>query len=121
KSARLIDKLESRGAFITEKAESEIVRFDARGEVAGDREVWAVAELLNGELRQVSFELLGKGSALAQKLNGRLAAVVAGVNVGEHVKTLAAHGASRVYVADDERLARYSTFDYTTLVADAIK
>src|SRR6185369_15957097 len=34
---------------------------------------------------------------------------------------LAVNGASRVYVADDERLARYSTFDYTTLVADAIK
>jgi len=121
KAARLIERLESRGAFIAEKAASEVIGFEARGEVAGDREVWAVAELLNGELRQVSFELLGKGSALAQKLNGRLAAVVAGVNVGEHVKTLAAHGASRVYVADDERLARYSTFDYTTLVADAIK
>jgi electron transfer flavoprotein alpha subunit len=121
KAARLIDMLESRGAFITKTEASETVRFEARGEMAGDREVWAVAELLNGELRQVSFELLGKGSELAHKLNARLAAVVAGVNVGNHVKALAAHGASRVYVADDERLARYSTFDYTTLVADAIK
>src|SRR6185503_17896288 len=116
KSARLIDKLESRGAFITEKAESEIVRFDARGEVAGDREVWAVAELMNGELRQVSYELLGKGIELARKLKARLAAVVLGADVGSHVEALAAHGASRVYVADDERLARYSTFDYTSVL-----
>lgn len=121
KAARLIERLEFRGAFITEKAASEIVTLDARGEVAGDREIWAVAELMNGEIRQVSFELLGKGIELAHKLNARLAAVVAGVNLGNHVKALAAHGASRVYVADDARLARYSTFDYTTLVADAIK
>lgn len=121
KAARLIERLESRGAFITEKAASDVAGFDARDEVASDREVWAVAELLNGELRQVSFELLGKGRELARKLNARLAAVVAGVNVGDHVKALTAHGASRVYFADDERLARYSTFDYTTLVADAIK
>ena len=120
KAARLIDRLESRGAFITKTGASEIAAFDAPGEVAGDREVWAVAELMNGELRQVSFELLGKGIELARKLNARLAAVVAGVNVGNHVKALAAHGASRVYVADDERLARYSTFDYTSVLVDAI-
>ena len=121
KAARLIDKLESCGAFITKTGATEIAALDAPGGVAGGREVWAVAELMNGELRQVSFELLGKGIELARKLNARLAAVVAGVNVGNHVKALAAHGASRVYVADDERLARYSTFDYTSVLVDAIK
>ena len=120
KAARLIDRLESRGAFITKTGASEIAAFDAPVDVAGEREIWAVAELMNGELRQVSFELLGKGIELARKLNARLAAVVAGVNVGNHVKALAAHGASRVYVADDERFARYSTFDYTSVLVDAI-
>ncbi|HXU09872.1 MAG TPA: FAD-binding protein, partial [Blastocatellia bacterium] len=121
KAARLIERLESREAFITKTEVSETVTFDAPGEVAGGREVWAIAELMNGELRQVSFELLGKGIELARKLNARLAAVVAGVNVGNHVKALRAHGATRVYAADDERFARYSTFDYTTLLVDAIR
>jgi len=121
KAARLIDRLESRGAFITKTGATEIAALDAPGGNAGGREVWAVAELMNGELRRVSFELLGKGIELARKLNARLAAVVAGVNAGNHVKALAAHGASRVYVADDERLARYSTFDYTSVLVDAIK
>jgi electron transfer flavoprotein alpha subunit len=121
KAACLIERLESRGAFITRMGASDIASVDTLAEVAGGREVWAIAELMNGELRQVSYELLGKGFDLARKLKARLAAVVLGADAGAHVEALAAHGASRVYVAEDERLKRYSTFAYTSLLVDAIK
>ena len=122
KVARLIERLESRGALGDQKVArvSESVP-DTALEAASELEVWVVAESMDGKLRRVSFELLGKGIELARKLHARLAAVVAGEDAGAHVKALAAHGADRVYVADDERLARYTTAAYTSLLVDAIR
>jgi electron transfer flavoprotein alpha subunit len=122
KVARLIERLESRCALGDQKVArvSESVADTAR-EAASELEVWVVAESMDGKLRRVSFELLGKGIELARKLHARLAAVVAGEDAGAHVKALAAHGADRVYVADDERLARYTTAAYTSLLVDAIR
>jgi len=122
KAARLIDRLESRGVLSAEtKARYLETAPLTTDEAVGGREVWAVAELMDAKLRRVSFELLGKGIELARKLNARLAAVVAGANASAHVKALAAHGADKVYVADDDRLARYTTTAYTSLLVDAIR
>jgi electron transfer flavoprotein alpha subunit len=122
KAARLIDRLESRGVLSAEtKARYLETAPLTTGEAVGGREVWAVAELMDGKLRRVSFELLGKGIELARKLDARLAAVVAGADASAHVKALAAHGADKVYVADDDRLARYTTAAYSSLLVDAIR
>ena len=113
KAATLIEKLESSGALrATRQSREDVVIPDAgsdAGNGTGGREVWIVAELMDGRLRRVSFELLGKGIELARALNARLAAVVAGASVRDHIKTLAAHGADRVYVAEDQRLEQWST------------
>jgi len=47
--------------------------------------------------------------------------VIIGAGARTHVEALAAHGADRIYLAEDQRLARYSTAAYTTLLVDAIK
>lgn len=122
KAARLIEKLNLRGALNSARHSGEFLAIpDATVEVIGDREVWVVAELLDEKLRRVSFELLGKGIELARTLNARLAAFVAGASASSHVKALAAHGADRVYVAEDEFLARYSTAAYANILTGAIK
>jgi len=122
KAARLIDRLESRGVLSAETKARDLETAPlTTGEAVGGREVWALAELMDGKLRRVSFELLGKGIELARKLNARLAAVVAGADASAHVKALAAHGADKVYVADDDRLARYTTAAYSSLLVDAIR
>jgi electron transfer flavoprotein alpha subunit len=122
KAERLVEVLEARGAL---KAKTErraaAMAPDSRVDAASGREVWAVAESMDGELRRVSFELLGKGIELAQKLDARLAAFVAGSDASVHVEALAAHGADKVYVAEDERLARYTTSTHTALLVDAIR
>ncbi|PYT08810.1 MAG: electron transfer flavoprotein alpha/ beta subunit [Acidobacteria bacterium] len=122
KAARLIERLDARGALRANKEATPVgASFDRNLQPASDREVWAVAELLDGKLRRVSFELLGKGIELAGKLSARLAAFVAGTNIRAHVEDLAAHGADRVYLAEDERLATYTTAAYASLLVDAIK
>ena len=121
-AANLIEKLKARGALGDQKwAKQRQQVSDRPVESPSEREVWVFAELMDGELRRVSFELLGKGIELARKINARLAAVVVGTDVDNHVEALAAHGADRVYVAGDERLARYTTAAYTSLFVDAIK
>jgi len=132
------------GASADEKAEIFIKRLEARGALRGESrqgvavalpdnstetaseanikpEVWAVAELTGGKLRRVSFEMLGKSVELARKINGRVAAVVIGADAGAHVNALAAHGADKVYFAEDEMFSRYTTAAYTALLVGAIR
>ncbi|HKP85972.1 MAG TPA: FAD-binding protein [Blastocatellia bacterium] len=127
KASRLVEALQSSGALSdTEEARNLMIAPDGRDEerdkreISG-REVWAVAELIDGAMRRVSFELLGKGTELADKLNAQLAAFVAGKRAGDHAATLAAHGADKIYLAEDAALDRYSTESYTSLLVQAIK
>jgi electron transfer flavoprotein alpha subunit len=83
--------------------------------------IWAVGELTGGALRHVSFELLGKGQELAQKVGGELAAVLIGNNVSRHAGELAAHGADRVYLIEGERFAEYSPIHYAAALTEAIE
>jgi electron transfer flavoprotein alpha subunit len=120
KATILIERLESRGAFGDKSSPRTVELARATVESAMGREVWVIAETLDGRLRRVNFELLGKGIELAQKLKARLAALVVGAGASGHIKALAAHGADSVYVADDEGLARYSTAAYASVLVDAI-
>lgn len=83
--------------------------------------VWIVVELTEGKIRPVTFELLGRGIQLADKVGSEVAAVLIGHEVGAHAQTLAAYGADRIYVADDAALATYSTETYTPILASAIR
>jgi electron transfer flavoprotein alpha subunit len=121
KAAKLLDRLESCGALNGTKQSADVLEPRDSSDVIGDREVLIVTELLDDKLRRVSFELLGKGSELARSLNARLSAFVAGVSLGAHLSALAAHGADRVYLAEDEGLARYSTAAYASVLTSVIK
>jgi electron transfer flavoprotein alpha subunit len=84
------------------------------------RGVWIVAEQMNGKPRGVTFELLGKGRELADKLGEPLGAVLLGNNVKGLVDALGAHGADVVYVSDQEPLAHFTTDAYTDVLAALI-
>jgi electron transfer flavoprotein alpha subunit len=122
KAERLIDTLKARNA-LKGRAEPHSVATapDSKPDASSEREVWAVAELMDGELRRVSFELLGKGIELAAKLDARLAAFIVGSNARGHAQALIAHGADKVYVAADELLARYQTSTHAAVLANALR
>lgn len=87
-----------------------------------DKAVWIIAELASGGVRKVTLELLGKGQELAAQLQGELAAVLIGdESVEKHAATLAAHGASKIYLITDPLLAQYTTDGYTGVLAEAIE
>jgi electron transfer flavoprotein alpha subunit len=87
----------------------------------GARDVWVLAEALGGSIRPVVLELLGKATAVAGAIGGQVSAVLLGHDVEHYVATLAAHGAHRVLVGDDPRLAPYHTEVYATVLATAIR
>ncbi|MGB8644494.1 MAG: FAD-binding protein [Anaerolineae bacterium] len=85
-----------------------------------DRSFWTVAEVIEGELRPVTFELLGKSIELAQQVDGEAAVVLIGADVERHVAALAAHGADQIYVAESPELANYMTEPYAEVLARAL-
>ncbi len=78
------------------------------------------AEQHAGEMKSCSFELLGEGRKLADKLGQELTAVLPGSQVEHLAKDLFAHGADKVYLVDNESLASYMTDPYATAVAAVV-
>ena len=83
--------------------------------------VWVFAEQEDGKLADVGLELLTKGRELAGVLNTKLSAVLLGHGVKGLAKTLIAHGADEVLLAEDERLADYLAAPYTRVITDAVR
>jgi electron transfer flavoprotein alpha subunit len=69
----------------------------------------------------VTLELLGESLSLAQRLGSEVGVVVLGKDVAGLAEELTAHGADRVYLAEDPRLEHYDTELYTGVLADAIE
>jgi len=82
--------------------------------------VWVVAEHEGGTLKTVSFELLGEGGRLAEKLGEELSAILAGSDVAELVKPLGTYGADKVYLIEHKLLEPYTTDAYTDVLAAVI-
>jgi electron transfer flavoprotein alpha subunit len=84
-------------------------------------EVWVFAEVEEGRVADVSLELLGKGKELAQTLGVQLGAMLLGHNVRGLSETLFAHGADAVYLAEDERLAQFTTMPYARVITKLVR
>ena len=89
-------------------------------EVNRKGEVWVFAEQEDGELHDISLELSGKARELADRLGVPMAAVLPGHNVRGLSAKLIAHGADKVYVAEDERLQNYQTQPYARVLCELI-
>lgn len=85
--------------------------------------VWVFIEHEHGQVHPVSWELLGKGRELADKLGAELAGVLLG-GPGEAVKALAAeagaHGADLCYLARHAVLDDYRNQPYTAGLTELV-
>jgi len=85
------------------------------------REIWVYAEIEDGAVASVSLELLGKGRELAQALGVPLAAVILGARTRALAEVLVAHGADIVYLAEDPRLAEYTTLPFARVLTGLVR
>ncbi|MGH4126262.1 MAG: electron transfer flavoprotein subunit alpha/FixB family protein [Clostridium sp.] len=86
--------------------------------IADYKGVWVFAEQRDGELQKISFELLGKGREIADKLGEKLTAVLLGNKTDDMVKELVAYGADKVIVADHPLLGHFTTDAYAKVICD---
>ena len=83
--------------------------------------VLVFAEQDEGKLAEVSLELLSKARELADKLNKKVGAALAGHNVADLAPVLVAHGADVVFVAEDPGLEQYTTVPYANVVSEIVR
>ncbi|MFA6134603.1 MAG: electron transfer flavoprotein subunit alpha/FixB family protein [Phycisphaerae bacterium] len=84
-------------------------------------EIWVFAEQESGRLSDVPLELMSKGRELADLLGVPLAAVLLGHKVAPLAESLIAHGADKVYLVEDERLAHYQAKGYTQIICQLVE
>lgn len=84
------------------------------------KDVYVFAEQREGHIQKVAMELLGEARKLADKLEEKVVAVVAGYNIEEQAKELFAYGADGVLYADDESLKEYITEPYAQVLTHII-
>jgi len=74
-------------------------------------EIFVLAEHRQGQVRDVTFEMLAKGRELAQKTGSELTAVLLGKDVKNHAKTLTER-ASKVLLVEDAKLENFNSEAY---------
>lgn len=83
------------------------------------KELFVLAEHRQGELRDITFEMLTKGREVSQKINADLTAVLLGHSVKGFAKRLADH-AKKVLIVDDARLENFNAETYQKVLSHLI-
>lgn len=87
------------------------------------KHVWVFVELERGKVHPVSWELMGEGRKLADKLGVDLAGVVLGPKSDETrhaIKETYHYGADVCYICEDPALADYRNEPYTRALTDLV-
>ena len=78
--------------------------------------VFVYCEIEDGQIAEVSLELLTKGRSLATELNCKLEAIAIGHQLKGIENEVFPYGVDVLYVADDKRLSPYTTLPHTSIV-----
>jgi electron transfer flavoprotein alpha subunit len=78
--------------------------------------VFVYCEIEEGQVAEVSQELMTKGRSLANELGCQLDAIVIGSELDGIEKKIYPYGVDTVFIADDKRLYPYSTLPHTSII-----
>ncbi|HST89035.1 MAG TPA: electron transfer flavoprotein subunit alpha/FixB family protein [Ktedonobacterales bacterium] len=84
-------------------------------------DVWALAEINNGKLANISLQLTTKAAELAAAFGGSAAAVALGTNTQAAAQELGACGAKTVYASEGEVYNQYLTQPHAETLATLIQ
>lgn len=101
-------------AIVLEAARSKMTNLEAY------EGIWVFAEVRNAKVATVSLELLGEARRLAEDLKAAVTSVLLGHGVEGLCRTLIAHGADRVILAQDPELQHYRTEPYAEVLTSLI-
>jgi len=83
-------------------------------------EIFVLAEHRQGQIRDITFEMLTKARELAEKTNTDSTAVLLGKDVKEHAKTLTEH-VKKVLVVEDAKLENFNSDAYQKALSNLIR
>lgn len=78
--------------------------------------IFVYCEIEDGQVAEVSLELLTKGRTLANELKCKLEAIAIGHMLDDIEKQVLPYGVDTLYLADDKRLYPYQTLPHTSIV-----
>lgn len=99
--------------FVEESSESGVDKSQWRG-------IAVVAEIEEGNIHPVTFELLGKARVLAQKVNFPVYCLVIGYNITAQAQKILEYDADEVFVYDRKELEQFRIEPYTAVLEDFI-
>jgi len=82
-------------------------------------EILVLAEHRQGQIRDITFEMLTKGKELAEKTNSDLTAVLLGKEVKEQAETLSQY-AKKVLLVEDAKLENFNSEAYHKVLSNLI-
>ena len=85
------------------------------------KNVWVFCEQKKGVIQSISFELLGEGRQLADKLGVKLCAVLLGSGMEDAAERLGERGADKVYLVDHPALKAYQDEPYTAVLVKLVE
>jgi electron transfer flavoprotein alpha subunit/NAD-dependent dihydropyrimidine dehydrogenase PreA subunit len=83
--------------------------------------VWVWVEQFQGKAAGISWEMMGQGRLLADRLGTTLSACVLGEDVEGVAHEAIAYGADRVFLADHPTLRVYRTDPYSRILVDLVR
>jgi electron transfer flavoprotein alpha subunit len=86
-----------------------------------DGNVLVFAEQEDGRIHQVSYELLGKGRELADRLGAQLSAVLLGWRMEDGASELIYRGADTVFLYDHQSLREFDVVRYSRNMVDLVR
>ena len=85
------------------------------------KDVWVFCEQRKGKIQSISWELLGEGRKLADKLGVALCGVLLGEAIEKEAESIIHRGADKVYITEDPRLKMYQNEPYTNALVELIR
>lgn len=83
--------------------------------------IFVVAEVKEGAIRKLSYEMLGAARKVAETTGESVSAVLIGDGVAGLAPGLGHYGADRVHVIQDARLAQYSSGGYANVLTELLR
>ena len=98
-----------------------IIRETEAAETSVSKGVMVYAEMTQGQLHKVAYELLGKAQDLAAQLNEPVYAIIIGSDLNKSADELINRGADKVFVYDHPDLKQFRDDPYSDLLAQCIR
>ncbi|MEC9309844.1 MAG: FAD-binding protein [Chloroflexota bacterium] len=86
-----------------------------------EKSIWVISESYQKQIRQVSFEMLGKARELSEFSKSEVVAVSIAPTTNEMISDLGRYGADRVLTLDNSELGPISSRIISNTLGDAIK